>query len=359
MYNILIWGTGTGAEKYLMLHSEILDYINIEAFVDGKKQNNTVEQFIMPSGTGKPKIQPKQIDEYVYDYIVVLSSYYMEIYSDAIELGVVPEKIIAGMEFYKKWRKEGFYYFKEKYGYFADEKKEYNITPEESEYIWVSWLQGLEAAPVLVQKCIESIKRQSKGKKYVFITMDNLEEYVEIPDYVMKKFNGGIIRPAFFSDIIRLMLLDKYGGLWVDATVFCMSDFQYLYKGSSFFAFRITDDEVITSSWFLYANKNHILVKEILYMVLGYCRDMEKMEHYYIFHYFFRMAAECYKEEWDKVPFIEVTDCYHLFDNMNNPYIPEKFQEIAGIMPVQKLNYRQYIEKAKKDTFYWHIAGDI
>ena len=86
---------------------------------------------------------------------------------------------------------------------------------------------------------------------------------------------------------------------------------------------------------------------------------MEKMEHYYIFHYFFRMAAECYKEEWDKVPFIEVTDCYHLFDNMNNPYIPEKFQEIAEIMPVQKLNYRQYIEKAKKDTFYWHITEDI
>lgn len=359
MYEILIWGTGFRAEKYLKLHAEILDYVKIQAFIDGGMQEGKEESFTMPDGTIKKKIHPRQIGSYAYDYIVVLSTYFKEISFTAIGLGVVPDKILDGTGFYQLWRKEGFHYFKKKYGFFTDEKKEYDISYAESDYVWVFWLQGWDAAPVLVQRCMESTKRQAKEKKFVFLTMDNIGEYVKIPDYVMEKFSDGKIRPAFFSDILRLLLLDKYGGLWVDATVFCIGDFNYLYSGSDFFAFRIMDDEVIASSWFLYAAKGHVLVKETLRMILKYCREMEKMEHYYIFHYFFRMAAESYKKEWDRVSVVDGADCYLLFSNMNVVYMPEKFQEMADIMPVQKLNYRQYIEKEKKDTFYWHMIQEI
>ncbi|MCI8377477.1 MAG: hypothetical protein HFH72_03040 [Lachnospiraceae bacterium] len=358
MYKILIWGTGSRAEKYIKLHAEILDYIKIQAFIDGGKEEWKDKYFTMPDGTLKEKIRPNQIGEYKYDYIVVLSTSYKEIVSVAMSFGVPLDSILDGIAFYKLWRKTGYYYFKEKYGSYTCKEKEQSIALKESEYVWVSWLQGWEAAPILVQKCVESIKKWTSGKKFVFLTMKNVGEYIEIPDYVMEKFSDGIIRPAFFSDILRLLLLEKYGGLWVDATVFCMDDFSYLYSGSNFFAFRVTDEEVIASSWFLYAAKGHVLVKETLRLVLRYCREMEQMEHYYIFHYFFRMAAECYEEEWDKVPAIEGSGCYLLFENMNAPYTEEKYQEIARAMPVQKLNYRQYLEIQKEDTFYQYVVAE-
>ena len=357
MYEILVWGTGSGAEKYLKLHAEILDYVRIWAFIDGEEKAEG--DFVMPDGSVRKKISPSQIGSYTYDYIIVLSTYFKEIFSDAMELGVPLDKILDGTEFYKLWRKEGFHYFKKKYGFFAGEKKEYGGIYEESDYVWVSWLQGWEKAPVLVQKCIESTKRYAKDKEFIFLTWENIRDYVEIPDYVMEKFSAGMIRPAFFSDILRLLLLEKYGGLWVDATVFCMGDFHYLYRGSDFFAFRVLDEEVIASSWFLYAAKGHAIVKETLQMVLRYCREMTEMEHYYIFHYFFRMAAESCREEWDKVPEVDGSNCYLLFGNMNLPYAQEKFQQIAEIMPVQKLNYRQHIEIEKKGTFHWHIVQGI
>lgn len=359
MYEILIWGAGSGAKKYLKLHAEILDYVRIQAFIERGILEGKEETFVMPDGTARKKINPEQINRYAYDYIVVLSTYFDEILSVAAGHGVPSDKILDGTGFYKLWRKEGFYYFKEKYGYFASNKKKCNVTYEESDYVWVSWLQGWEKAPVLVRKCMESTKRQAKGKKFVFLTWENIRDYVEIPDYVMEKFSAGVIRPAFFSDILRLLLLEKYGGLWVDATVFCMGDFLYLYRDSDFFAFRVLDEEVIASSWFLYAAKGHAIVKETLQMVLRYCREMTEMEHYYIFHYFFRMAAESCREEWDKVPEVDGSNCYLLFGNINLPYVQEKFQEMAEIMPVQKLNYRQHIEIEKKDTFYWHIVYEL
>ena len=64
MLRILIWGTGQGAANYLEKHSEMLDYINILAFVDGKKMDDTTEYFIMPNGIQKNKIPPAQISEH-------------------------------------------------------------------------------------------------------------------------------------------------------------------------------------------------------------------------------------------------------------------------------------------------------
>ncbi len=104
--------------------------------------------------------------------------------------------------------------------------EKYKNAVDESVYddnspIWVCWWTGEETAPPLVKQCIKSIKANAKTRPVVFIHKDNWSEYIDIPDYILKKVEANKICLANFSDYLRVSLVGKYGGLWIDATVFC------------------------------------------------------------------------------------------------------------------------------------------
>lgn len=94
---------------------------------------------------------------------------------------------------------------------------------EHPKVIWWCWLQGIEAAPPIVNACYNSIKRQITDREIRVIDERNWSEYVELPGYIVEKWGKGQIPAALFSDLLRLQLLIKYGGMWIDSTVFCSS----------------------------------------------------------------------------------------------------------------------------------------
>ena len=89
--------------------------------------------------------------------------------------------------------------------------------------IWVCWWSGAETAPPLVRKCISSIRFARAGRPIYLITKDSYSKYLEIPPYIMDKVISGKMCIANFSDYLRFSLLEKYGGVWLDATIFCSS----------------------------------------------------------------------------------------------------------------------------------------
>lgn len=82
------------------------------------------------------------------------------------------------------------------------------------------WWQGEENAPALVKKCINSMREKSNGRKVIVITEQNYLQYIELPDYILEKVKKRIITITHFSDLIRMELIYKYGGIWIDSTVF-------------------------------------------------------------------------------------------------------------------------------------------
>lgn len=89
-------------------------------------------------------------------------------------------------------------------------------------HIWTLWWQGEEQAPEIVRKCLESQKLLFGGRqfRYHVLSQENWKEYVDLPEYIITKV-GNEITLTHFSDIIRAELIRKYGGLWIDATVYC------------------------------------------------------------------------------------------------------------------------------------------
>jgi hypothetical protein len=118
--------------------------------------------------------------------------------------------------------------------------------------IWILWLQGFDAAPIVVQKCLQSWKRQNPGWNVVELDQHNLSTWVDLPAIV-----GGnrpdLTRQAT-SDIVRINLLATHGGIWVDSTCFCCKPLDEWIGdsiGAGFFAFENPGADRLLSSWFL------------------------------------------------------------------------------------------------------------
>lgn len=108
-------------------------------------------------------------------------------------------------------------------------KKEYRM----EKIVWNFWHQGNEDDIPIVHACMESVKYNCpKEATVITITKDNLQEYIQLPDYILKKVSNGIISLTQLSDILRMSLVSERGGCWLDATIFSVRDYSYVFEKS-------------------------------------------------------------------------------------------------------------------------------
>lgn len=253
--------------------------------------------------------------------------------------------------------------FKKKYKKYL-KKKEYKFEKNaDNDYIWIFWYQGIDNAPQIVKRCVESIKKYNKNKKIVILDSKNLYEYIKLPNYIEKKYKKGIISITHYSDLIRLELLTTYGGTWIDSTVlltntpfFINEDIPlFVYKNISLF--RKQKLAISASSWLIHSNGESnilMLTKELLFM---YWKKYNVLYDYSLFHILFTLATEVYQEEWNNVVTYSNIPTHILQFELNNKYNSKRWSEIKSMSSVHKLTYR--IKSIHKDDFYNQIINNI
>lgn len=110
-----------------------------------------------------------------------------------------------------------------------------DLTPE-TERAFTIWFQGEEQAPPLVKACFRSMRRHLK-QELVVLDSESIFNWITLPDYIIKKWKSGKISNAHFSDICRVELLYRHGGVWVDATDFVTSAIPQSIMDEDFFMF--------------------------------------------------------------------------------------------------------------------------
>ena len=188
----------------------------------------------------------------------------------------------------------------------------HQVRNEEPRTIWWCWLQGLAAAPEIVKACFNSLK-QLTGYSLVVIDNSNWREYVELPGYIVEKWEKRRIPAAMFSDLLRVELLIKYGGTWIDSTVLCtgfntqMTQEAQNYLDNDLFLFqytpRGTTNGISISNWFITACTNNEVLMVLRDMLHAYWNDYDCTLDYYIFHLFFGMVAQEYPEQISRMPY--------------------------------------------------------
>lgn len=87
--------------------------------------------------------------------------------------------------------------------------------------IWACWWQGEENAPEIVKACLRTVRAASLGHEVIVLNNNNYREYADLPDWIVEKYERGIISRTQFSDVLRFTLLAQHGGIWLDATMCC------------------------------------------------------------------------------------------------------------------------------------------
>ena len=78
---------------------------------------------------------------------------------------------------------------------------------------------GVNHKPVdIVKAALEHAAKNNNN--VVIIDKTNLMNYLDVPDFFWSKLENNEISIQHFSDYIRTRLLYKYGGIWMDATLF-------------------------------------------------------------------------------------------------------------------------------------------
>ena len=234
---------------------------------------------------------------------------------------------------------------------------------EKSNKIWICWFQGIENAPELVKACYNSVVKNYNDKEIIVLTEENYKQYVDIPEYILKKWEKGYITFAHFSDILRIELLSKYGGLWLDSTIFTTKRSELVFNENiELFVFKQVDLDrknslsVVASNWLIYANKNNNIINLTKKLLYYYWKDYNYAINYNIFHIFFKLATEVYKDEWKNVPTFNNISPHILQFELNDDFQEIRFNEIKNMSDFHKLNWR--IKSENKNSFYNYIVDN-
>lgn len=285
----------------------------------------------------------------------------------------------------------------QKYGSKVQEFKKFNssreLKHEHPKVIWWCWLQGLENAPSIVKACFNSLVREFKGSRvqevqglsdgYEIKVIDakNWKEYIEIPEYIVKKWEKKQIPPALFSDILRLELLIKYGGTWIDSSVLCtgFKEFNGLssssdstdspsvqefkkYLDADLFLFQYTKQgsiPVSISNWFISACSNNEVLMVLREMLYAYWKDYDCVLDYYIFHLFFAMISKEYPEQMLAMPYGQSLNSLVLLHHWGEMFDQWKWDKLTEKVCFHKLAFRVVEDvQNNKENYYNYILTE-
>lgn len=251
------------------------------------------------------------------------------------------------------------------------------------------WLQGLDNAPLVVRKCYQSWQKHNAGWHPVFLDENNISDYITLK-------NTGVLQQAF-SDIVRINLLAKYGGVWVDATCFCnrpLDEWLAEQMSTGFFAFNRPAPDRMISSWFIASAKyNYITVtyksnvnaywaenSEMVFFETSawkflknilqrrpaqiwfnhFASKLLKVYPYFWFHYLFEhiyLKDGQFKEQWDDTPKLSADGPHKLQTiGLFNPLSEAAKQEIdQKKSPVYKLTWKYDESAYKQGTIMYYL----
>ena len=249
----------------------------------------------------------------------------------------------------------------------SDYKNRPNVSekPESPYPVWVCWWQGEAGMPEVVKICYSQLLKNANGHKINLITKDNYKNHVSIPDYILEKVDSGIISITHFSDILRVALLSKYGGLWIDSTIYTLCGLPDFNAGL-FSIRRLQEGDYVSecrwTAFLIYAEKSCMLLEFMQDIFFEYWKTRNSMIDYFLVDYCIMLAYQNVPEIHKMINNIPFSNpyLYWLSYNMNLKYKEQLFSDLENSTQFCKLtNKKEYKEKTKDGllTNYGHIKN--
>lgn len=231
-----------------------------------------------------------------------------------------------------------------------------------SKKIWWLWFQGSNQAPIIVKKCLETVKYYSvkMGYDVVELNYKNLFDYINLPEAITEKWKKKKIGNANFSDLCRIILLADYGGIWIDSTVYLTNTINKSILDSDIFMFKASFlDMTVTeiSNWFMCSKyPNNPFMCSLRDSMINYWLKNNYIDDYFIFHL---MAALLSKTKTlskyvEEIPYYSNTYPLLLGKKLMSPVNENELMHIFEMSSIHKLSYKN-LKNAEKNSVYEYL----
>ena len=154
--------------------------------------------------------------------------------------------------------------------------------------IWIFWWQGIEEAPYIIQTCLMNIRKNAGEHPVCILDSDNYRQYAEIPEHIEAKMRSGMMSMTHFSDYLRMNLLARYGGLWIDGAIFVKEEIDPSVFEKSLWTLRNPGrDRSNISNWkwtigVLGGWKGHVLFRSVSEVLSRYWSEHDMVADYFM-----------------------------------------------------------------------------
>lgn len=230
--------------------------------------------------------------------------------------------------------------------------------------IWQYWEQGIENAPDIVKACVASVEKYKNEYGHIVLDKNTIKNYINIPEYIWDMNKKGVIKSAHMSDIIRISLLTKYGGIWVDATILFTDNLPEYITNSDLFVFQNdlkTDlDGLNMANYFIASKSNNIYLKRMEILLNKYWQENKFYINYFFFLHAFTMFNQYSKQlqkDFLTIPYFSFLSVQRFQKELLNKYDQTRWEQIKKISSVHKLSYKTHVLSHKgnmhtKGTYY-------
>ncbi len=265
--------------------------------------------------------------------------------------------------------------------YFNTRLSKFNLSPVQPELvnkkiIWQYWGQGIDKCPDIVTKCFKSVDEFKNDYQVIRLDDSNLFDYLNLPEFIYEKRKHKEFRPAFFSDLIRLALLDVYGGIWLDATILLTDFIPSKIKNMDYFMYQRDHLTSNKEMWIRYNplyfdwDKKHkvnvlnsiiiskpknIVIHTILELLLNYWATQNHVPHYFFFQILYEELITDKLIQF-KCEIIDDTLPHLLQTMLNDSFDQGNFKKIIEKSSIHKLRYK---EDMSPNTYYTYIMKKL
>lgn len=234
-------------------------------------------------------------------------------------------------------------------------------TENSKRIIWQYWGQGFskDVVPKIVQICFDSVDKYKGDYKIIRLCDKNLSEYIDLPQSVYEKYHKGDFCKAHFSDLVRLALLNTYGGVWLDATILLTAPLDDKLNDNDWFMYQRDWEQEDKKSWsrtyayyfswhedfkvrllnsIIYARKESVVISDLFQLLLYYWKTENNVKEYFFFQILFTQYMDKYSERNCPI----VSDC---LPNLMQMYITGSYRQysmsdILNKISIHKLSYK-------------------
>ena len=213
------------------------------------------------------------------------------------------------------------------------EREEF-IVPKKIHQIWL----GNKKLPKKYWKWMESWKKYNTDWEYKLWDEESIKKLdINQPEIYSKKIN-----PGYRSDIIRYIILKKFGGLYVDTDFECLRPIPEKLRTYKFVSCVIFNNKPIIANGMIMSCPNHILLKNILKNInlKDYKNDINKI--------MINSGPEKLTTEYFSLINNIEQECLILPSNYFYPY--------PNFMLNTKSNRYEYVDKVTIGIHHWEMS---